>query len=32
MGIYWGYIGLNSKNVAELRGLLEGLRMEVDHG
>lgn len=32
VGIYWGYIGLNSNNMAELRGLLEGLRMATSHG
>lgn len=32
VGIYWGYIGLNSNNVADLRGLLEGLLMAVRNG
>ena len=32
VGLYWGYIGMNSNNVAELRGLLEGLTMAIQHG
>ena len=32
VGLYWGYMGMNSNNVAELRGLLEGLTMATQKG
>lgn len=32
VGLYWGYMGMNSNNVEELRGLLEGLTMATQQG
>lgn len=32
VGFCWGYIGDNSNNVAELKGLLAGLAMVAQHG
>ena len=32
VGLYQGYIGMNSNNVEELRGLLEGLTIAIQHG
>jgi hypothetical protein len=32
LGIYWGCIGVNTNNVANLKVLLEGLEMSSTHG
>ena len=32
VGLYWGYIGENTNNVAELKGLLAGLAMATSFG
>ena len=32
MGIYWGFIGANTNNVAELKALLAKLHMVVTYG
>lgn len=32
MGLYWGYIGENTNNVSELKGLLVGLAMATTFG
>lgn len=32
MGVYWGFIGENTNNVAEQKALLAGLTMAVTNG
>ena len=32
MGLYWGFIGENTNNVAELKAFLAGLHMRVNNG